>query len=179
MITREQLTEIGTITKAHGLHGEMAATMDIDAEDLAALRCVVLNVDGIFVPFFPSNARQRGSQAVLLTLDGVENDREAAALIGGTIYALRDDVAGFIDSEDDVDGVPADYFTGFTIIDKTTGQNIGTVTDVDDSTLNVLFIIKRPNGNTAHIPAAAELVNDIDHKRRVITMTIPGGLLDL
>ena len=176
MITREQLTEIGTITKAHGLHGEMAATMDIDADDLATLRCVVLNVDGIYVPFFVGQARQRGTQAVLLTLDGIDSDREAAQFAGSTVYALRNDVVHVVD---DVDDVPADYFTGFSIIDKATGQTIGTVSDVDDSTINVLFLVDRPDGTTAYVPAAAELVTDIDHEHRSITMALPNGLLDL
>lgn len=180
MITREQLTEIGSITKAHGLHGEMAATLDVDADLLLALRCIVLDMDGIFVPFFVGAARQRGTQAVLLSLDGVDSDRRAAQLTGRTVYALSDDLEQHIDADDgQLDEMPLDYFTGFTIVDDNTGDIVGVINDVDDTTINVLFIVSRPDGSVARVPAADELVTDVDTDRRIITMRLPGGLLDL
>jgi len=63
MIRRDELTPIGTIYKPHGINGEVTATFE-QGVDPESLRCIVLDRDGIFVPFFINSIRSRGSQAV-------------------------------------------------------------------------------------------------------------------
>ena len=56
--------------------------------------------------------------------------------------------------------------------------HLGEVTDVDTSTVNTLFIIDH-NGEELLIPAQEEFITDIDHEHRVITVSLPEGLLNL
>jgi 16S rRNA processing protein RimM len=76
MIVRDQLIAVGRFNKAHGVNGEVQATLDIDADLLPRLRCIVTDVDGIYVPFFIASHRSKGAQSVLLTIDGIDNERE-------------------------------------------------------------------------------------------------------
>lgn len=56
---------------------------------------------------------------------------------------------------------------------------MGTITDIEDSTENALFVINRPDGQPAYIPIADELIDEINPEERYIVMTLPEGILDL
>ena len=56
MILKEELTEIGRFGKPHGIQGEINATVDDDV-DVDAINRIVVNIDGIYVPFFIRSIR--------------------------------------------------------------------------------------------------------------------------
>ena len=64
---------------------------------------------------------------------------------------------------------------GFDLIEATTGQLVGRIAAIDDQTANVLFELE----DGTLIPAADDLVTEIDQKKRQIHMTLPDGLLSL
>ena len=55
---------------------------------------------------------------------------------------------------------------------------LGEVTDVDNSTINTLFIVDY-QGEELLIPAQEEFIVNIDQKHKVITVDLPEGLLAL
>lgn len=175
MITEEQITEIGRFNQPHGIKGEINAIIS-DGVDLDALSCIVLDVDGIFVPFFLSGVRQRGAQSYLVTVDGIENERKVSSIANKTIFALTEEVG--TDSEEDEDGYFAEDFIGFAIA-TTDGSLSGTITDVDDTTDNVLFIVTTNDGNTRLIPVAEEFFAEIDAEKQRIIVELPEGLLEI
>ena len=69
------------------------------------------------------------------------------------------------------------YFIGFTATDRTLGH-IGEIVDIDDSTMNTLFVVEN-NGEEILIPAQEELIADIDHDGHTITFDLPQGLISL
>ena len=178
MITSEELVTIGRYTRAHGVQGELSASLDVDVDVLNRFSCLVSAIDGINVPFFVDQCRSRGARAALLTIDGIDDDRKAATLVGKDIAVLKTEYLALSDDAD-CDAMPVEFFKGYTIVDDDSGTAIGTVADVDDTTANVLFIVDRPDGSTARIPAVDDLVVDIDDDSRTIVMTLPDGLLDL
>ena len=91
MITRDELIAIGHYNKPHGVAGELSATVDVDLEVLRGLSCLVSDIDGIFVPFFVNAIRPKSVDTMLLTIDGIENEKEAARLVNRDIYALKRD----------------------------------------------------------------------------------------
>ena len=93
-----------------------------------------------------------------------------------TIYALSEEVAE--EDSNDEDGFYAEDFIGFGISTDDGALN-GTITDVDDSTENVLFIVTADNGKTHLIPVAEELITEIDTDARHITVELPSGLLEI
>ncbi|MDE6309933.1 MAG: ribosome maturation factor RimM [Muribaculaceae bacterium] len=174
MITRQQLTEVGRTIKPHGINGEIAAAID-PILDLDTARCLVLDIDGIFVPFFVGSWRSRGSEAVLLNIDGVSDENAAKSLCGKAVYALNEDVHH--DGDDD-DGFYADDLQGYTIVDDNASV-IGTVVRVDTSTVNTLFEVERPDGSTVYVPVADEFILGINPQDGIIEMSLPEGLFDL
>lgn len=175
MIRRRDLLRVGETLKPHGIKGELSVDLD---EGLAPddLRCFILDIDGIFVPFFAVSTRPRGGALWLVRFDGVDNETEAAALAHHDIYALRDELPDSCD--DDSDEISLYDLEGFTLADSS-GATVGVIDSIDDSTANVLLTVEMPGGRCVLIPFAEELVAGLDVDRRVIEMDIPDGLVDL
>lgn len=167
------LTPAGEFNKPHGIKGEISASFD-PRVDIDALKCVVAEVNGLFVPFFIDGVRSRGADAVLLTIDGITDENEAKLLSRKPLYLLNGDAALAADDEDD--GFYAEDLVGFSALDEE-GAVIGKISGVDDATANVLFVIDRPDGSEALVPVADEFIDGIDPESATITLRLPDGLL--
>ena len=178
MITYDQLTRIGSLLKPHGIKGEIVAELDFDI-DLTQLSCIVLDMDGIFVPFFLESVRPRSSHSSLVLINDVMDENKAKELCGKEFYALSGDLdAEFMESLDD--GFFLSDLIGFTLIEKSLGE-IGEIIDFDDSTENCLLIIKpkREGESNIFIPLAPELITEVSEKDRVVEMDLPEGIIYL
>lgn len=172
MILPESISAIGTLGKPHGIKGEIVATLDYDI-DVTALRCIILDIDGIYVPFFVSAVRPKSAESVLLTIDGITDESQAAALSGKTLFALNEELG----EEDSDGGFYVEDLVGYTLYD-TGDSRIGVIEDVEDSTANTLLMV-RHDGEIVYVPVAEELITGWDSENRTLTMNLPEGLLDI
>ncbi len=176
MIKATELSDIGRTIKPHGINGEIAVTVDNDI-DLSTLKCIVFDIEGIFVPFFINSTRLRGSESVLISIDGIVNENQAAMLCPQTIYALNSD----IDKNNDDryhDGLYLSDLIGYTLFDSENNL-IGIISDFDDSTQNLLLTINGKNGKKLYIPIADDLIENIDYDNSRLNINIANGLLEL
>lgn len=190
MILRTELKEIGKLQRPHGINGEINVQSQLDADELASLRCVVLEIDGIFVPFFISASRPKSSHTSLLTIDGITSEAEAAKLCPAPLYALRDDIRRLEatdseneedseDEEDDEEGFYAEDLIGYTV-ESDDGLLRGEIVDLDDSTDNYLFIVRDQDGRRLMLPVAdGSMIDEVDTQRHHLLLSLPKGLLDL
>lgn len=176
MIAARELCAVGSVVKTHGIHGELNVVLEDPDVDLKAARCVLFDMDGLKVPFFVDSCRSRGPESVLLTLDGVDGDSAAARFAGKTLYVRREDLPGE-GTGDDAEGFYLEDLTGFAI--DCNGRRVGVVEDFDDSTANVLMLVRDSAGKILHIPAADEFFLGVDPDAKTITMNLPEGLLDI
>lgn len=177
MITQDEIVEIGQFVKPHGINGEITATFPdgFSDEEICEFSCIITCEDGIFVPFFISSARPKSSQSLLLSIDGVSSEMEARHFAGKTIYVKRDEIA-MDEDYDGEDGAYASDYIGYTITDDEQGL-IGEIADIDDSTENCLFIVRRTDGTEVLIPIAQEYITAIDTDTKTISMSLPIGLI--
>lgn len=175
MITKEEIVEIGKFQKTHALRGELNALLDIEGDYITDGHPLIVDIDGIYVPFYAESIRSKGSESYLIQLRGVDSQEKAQKFVNKEIYGRREDLVEYFDDPDME--VTAD-FVGFTVLDSRLGR-VGEITDVDDSTANVLFIVETPQGDTVYIPVAEEFIDAIDDDRRIIETSLPDGLVDL
>lgn len=183
MIKDSELTVAGRFNKPHGVCGEISASLLYDTLDLKALRCIVVKVDAINVPFFLTDVRPKGRESVLVSIDGFDSEKAVAAFSNKDFYALSAELPGALapdeaDGLDDPDGLYAADLAGFTLL-SADGSTVGVVDGLEDSTANVLFIVSRPDGSEVYVPVADELITALDPEARTITMDLPEGLLGL
>lgn len=175
MIADSDITAVGRVVKTHGTSGELNIELyNPDIMEPQASDCLIFNIDGINVPFFVKATRQRGGDRVLVTFDDIDTDIEAAKFAGKEVFAPTSALA-ILNGEDGGEFLTLDDLIGYDLYD-TDGTHVGKITDVDDSTENILFEVVRPDNSTVSVPAADELVTDLDIDNKKITMGLPSGL---
>ena len=169
MIRQEEVYKIGRLGKAHGVKGEVSFLFDDDIFDRVDADYLVLDIDGILVPFFMEEYRFRNDSVCLVKFCDIDTQQRAQELTGCDVYFPRT----LAEKADDVPSLAS--LVGFEIVDASNGKAIGNIAAIDDSTINLLFELE----DGALIPASDELIEDIDAEHRTITMNIPKGLLDI
>lgn len=173
MIRKESVYKIGRIGKPHGVDGEVSFHFDDDVFCRVDADYLVLDIDGILVPFFIDDYRFKGSETALVRFADIDTQERARNLTGCDVYFPREH------SDAAADTISWAAVVGFHVIDAASGKPVGEITGVDDSTINVLFCLVTPGGDDILVPASGELVADIDTEGRTITMRLPDGLLNI
>ena len=169
MIKQEEVYKIGRLGKSHGVRGEISFLFDDDVFDRVDADYLILDIDGILVPFFIEEYRFRSDATALMKFEGIASQERARELTGCDVYFPRNLAVG------DDDSISWSAIVGFNIIDASTNKSIGRISSIDDSTLNILFCLE--DGHL--IPASEDLITQIEQQARTITMHLPAGLLDL
>ena len=169
MIKQEEVYKIGRLGKAHGVKGEVSFQFDDDVFDRVDADYLVLDIDGILVPFFMEEYRFRNDTVCLVKFCDIDTQQRAQELTGCDVYFPR----ALAEEAEEVPSLAS--LVGFDIIDISNGKTIGRIAAIDDSTVNILFELE----DGTLIPASDELIKTIDGTSHTITMHLPEGLLDL
>ena len=169
MIREEEVYQIGKLGKTHGVKGEISFLFDDDVFDRVDADYLILKVEGIFVPFFIEEYRFRSDANAIVKFEDIDTQERARELTGCEVYFPRE----LADSDDNSLSWAA--IVGFSLIDAATGQSVGRIASIDDSTLNILFELE--DGKL--IPASEELITDVNKDNQTITINLPQGILDI
>ena len=172
MIRQEDVIKIGQFAKPHGVKGEIALVTQSDVLDESGSPYIICEIEGILVPFFIEEYRYKSDSVILLKLEDINDEIAASEFTGRDVYYPLDEMNG-----DDVGDVTWDNFIGYLVTDEVVGE-LGMITDVDESTLNVLIKIDH-QGVELLIPAVEELIIAIDSEKKQMKVSLPEGLLDL
>lgn len=173
MIKTEDVFKIGQFAKPHGIKGEISLVTNSDVFDDAEDPYIVCDMDGILVPFFVEEYRYKTDTVTLLKLENVDSEQAAREFVNKEVYYPLDAV----DASDLVGDMTWDSFIGYSVVDEIHGE-VGTITDVDETTINVLLQIDH-NGEELLLPAVEELILSADHENKKLCVSLPEGLLDL
>ena len=169
MIKREDVYKIGRLGKAHGVKGEVSFQFDDDIFDTTDADYLILEIDGILVPFFMEEYRFRSDSLALVKFCDVDTQQRASELTGCDVYFPRT-------LEEESEGqLSLSSLVGFDIVEASNSKVVGKIAAIDDTTQNILFELE--DGRL--IPASDELITNIDTNRQQIIMQIPTGLLSL
>ncbi len=178
MIPSDSLQDMGYVIKPHGVRGEMSVFLEEPYALPENPQFFFFNIEGLMVPFEVAAFRMRGSQGALITFEDIDSDTAAAAFSGKNLYFPKDQLIDFEDEDsEDEDGFFLKDVIGYQA--KRGDQILGTVTDYNDSTANILFIITTPEGTELLVPVAEEFISDIDTDNKIIDFDIPDGLINL
>lgn len=169
MIKAEDVYKIGRIGKAHGIKGEVSLQFDDDIFDRVDADYLVLDVDGILVPFYMEEYRFRNDSVCLVKFCDIDTQQRAAELTGCDVYFPR----ALAEEADEMPSLAS--LVGFDIVEAKGNGRVGTIAAIDDQTANILFELE----DGTLIPANDDLITDIDWEGKRITMNIPKGLLEL
>ncbi len=172
MIRKEEVYKIGIFNKPHGIHGELSFTFTDDIFDRVEAEYLICLLDGILVPFFLEEYRFRSETTALVKLEGVDTAERARMFTNIEVYFPAKHA-----EDAETDELSWDFFVGFRMEEIHHGK-LGEVIEVDNSTINTLFVVDY-KGEELLIPAQEDFIVNIDQKHKVITVDLPEGLLSL
>lgn len=174
MIREDEVLKIGKFIKPHGIKGEIAFAFDNDIFDRVDCPYLICSIDNIFVPFFVKSYRFKGSDTALILFEDIESEIQAKRFSGLSVYFPRK----YFDENEEVE-LTLNYFIDFIVVDKQLGE-IGVITDIDESTINTLFLLKsKGNGDDIIIPASDDFITNIDPEKKILHVDLPVGLVDI
>ena len=169
MINEQDVYKIGQIGRTHGVKGEVTFQFTDDVFDRVEADYLVLEVEGLLVPFFMEEYRFRSDTLCLVKFCNVDTQQRASELTGCDVYFPR-----ALAAEADA-SLSLASLVGYAIVQAGSGKLVGTIAAIDDQTQNILF--ETDDGTL--IPANDDLIEDIDLGSQQITMNIPEGLVDI
>ena len=172
MIELSEVQRIGQIVKPHGVGGEMAVSVPASLNWTDDLDCLVCSMDGILVPFFVESIREKSSTTILVKFEGYDTVEATSRFMGVTVYMPLRFVADGDDEEPSWSS-----FLDWKIVDSN-AETLGAVHAVDDSTPNILFLV-RDGERERIIPANADWITKVDRKNRTLFYKLPEGLAEL
>lgn len=175
MILEEELYPVGKFQKTHALKGELNMISEIDIDYFLEGHPLIVNNDGIFVPYYADTIRKKGNTSYLIKIDGIESETLASNLVNKEIYILKKDAEELIDKDVFLSGGLISY----KIIDDSNDKTIGVIDFIDDSTVNELFIVKDEQGNELMLPANEDFIKEINEEEKIIRMILPEGLMTI
>ena len=173
MIKKEEVYKIGLFNKAHGIHGELQFTFTDDIFDRVDCDYLICLLDGIFVPFFIEEYRFRSDSTALVKLEGIDTAERARMFTNVEVYFPVKHAEEAEDGE-----LSWNFFVGFRMEDVRHGE-LGEVVEVDTTTVNTLFVVEQEDGEELLIPAQEEFIVEINQEKKLITVELPEGLLNL
>ena len=170
MIQENEVILLGTCTRTHGRRGELHIISDNDLLSIADdPQFVLFRLNEILTPFRLTEWREKGANAYIVSLDGVDTEEQAQRLCGNRVYLLRRDLT----DNPDEPLITWQDLIGYEVIDDETGS-LGQIKSVDDSTLNNLFLLE----NDVVIPAHEDFITSIDSAAHQLHVSLPAGLLE-
>ena len=169
MIRQEEVYKIGRLGKAHGVKGEVSFQFDDDIFDRVDADYLVLDIDGILVPFFMEEYRFRSDTVCLVKFCNVDTQQRAQELMGCDVFFPR----AMAEEGDDMPSLS--MLVGYEIVNNANGRTVGQIVAIDDSTVNILFELE----DGMLIPANDDLIEAIDTEKQQIKMNLPSGLLEI
>lgn len=168
MIRLEEIAPIGVFGKTHGIKGEINLELNIDF-DLEDTPYIIVDIDGIFVPFFIEDYRYKNDSVALVLFEDINTEERIRPFFGKKAYVKKEAL-----NENENDEMSINYYVGFTMLTPQR-QVIGQIVEIDDSTANVLFVLN----NDVLVPVGAIEVLDLDAEKHTMIVEVPEGLLEV
>lgn len=169
MITDKEVILLGTCARTHGKKGDLQVNFENDLlPDADGVEFVVLRMDNILTPFRLLDWREKGAESYIISLSDVDTEEKAQRLCGKQVYLLRRDLTENPDEE----LLTWDDLVGYEVIDDEMG-GLGKIAEVDDSTMNTLFILE----SDAVIPAHEDFITEIDSEAEKLYVSLPAGIV--
>lgn len=172
MISEKDILQVGRTQKPYGIKGEIivlfhkAEYAELDSE------YYFLEIEGLPVPFFVEEFTFSNNVSARVKFADVNDEKSASRYVNLDVYLPREQVI----LSQEPDRGDWNWFVGYTIVDQH-GVNLGIIEEVDDSTQNILFIVKSDEREHL-IPATDDFIAAIDEENKIIEMYLPEGLTD-
>ena len=175
MIKISDISLVGKFQRTHALKGELNMIIDIDPDYFLEGNPMIVDYDGIYVPYYVESLRPKGSTSYLVKLAGINSEKEASSFVNKDIYIEKEDALQF---KEELSESPH-YLIGFNVFDINQGKAIGIIDDLLDIKSNLILCINTNDNEELLIPFNKDFIKEIDDIQKTLKMDLPDGLIDI
>lgn len=163
---------LGKILKSHGFEGEVSVGLEKAFEgNVPDMESVFLEIEGKQVPFIISSCEIIDNTLIRLIFDGYNSFEKIKGFTGCSVFLTTSQEVVSPDKD-------LHLIKGYKI--NTPGKRfVGTVLEVIENPGQLLLNIQDKRGREILIPFHDDLITGLDNKKKVITMELPEGLLEI
>ncbi len=165
----EDCFKIGYVVKPHGLKGEVTVILT-EPLDLNDVKSLFADINGALVPYFIERLSDRGDK-VFVKLDEVDGPDQAAALKGKSLYIPKKERPSLLRGQ-----FYDDEVVGFNVVDRLKGP-LGSIREVLAMGPNRFLALSGPR--EVLIPIQGPFIQSVNKSKRIITVDLPDGFLDI
>jgi 16S rRNA processing protein RimM len=173
MIDLSDCLVLGTLTKTHGIRGQVILRYNnLDFDDIIKMESVFIEIDGLPVPFFIDEYTERNKESLILTLEDIDSENKAKILIDNRVFVR----SSSIKKTRVLLNQPKSYL-GYKVVDNQFGE-LGILKEVLEIYQNPLYKIMDGKKEIL-LPIQPEFILKIDIKSKTILVNTPPGLTNL
>jgi 16S rRNA processing protein RimM len=168
----DQLIKIGHLAAAHGIEGLLVLQHNLGRKsDLAGVEAFFVETqEGRFLPYFLSEVKARNASESLVRVEGITTREKALALLKKGVW-LETPIAQRLANK----STPI-ALLGYVVVDQ--GKTLGPVLEVIEQPAQILLRLEI-DGKEVLAPLHEGTLEGIDHRKRLIKLSLPEGLLDI
>jgi 16S rRNA processing protein RimM len=173
MIDLNDCIEFGQITKSHGVKGEVIVKFagNFGFDDIIRMEQVFFIIDGLPVPFFISDYYEKPPDSIIIKYDDIDNEDKAREFVNTFLYIAKSCIK-------QPDFSPSNKIrAGYHVIDLQTGF-LGIIQGITGTEENPVLIVDKDKKEIL-IPANADYILSVNHRKKEVKVNVPQGLLNL
>jgi len=170
--TPSNYISIGKIAGTHGIKGDVVLKHALGKKSgLKSLKAIFIKDKiGSFLPWFLESAQVKNDTETYLRLEGIQTAEAARIIVQKEVWLTQ------ADFEKHAAKTAAISFIGYTINDN--GTSLGTIEEIIEQPHQVLCRLHIEDKEVL-IPLHEETLQQVDHKTKIVYVTLPDGLLDI
>jgi 16S rRNA processing protein RimM len=173
MIDLANCIAIGTIIKTHGIKGQVVLRLiHFKLDEIKSFEPVYLEIDGLPVPFFIVDYFPKDQNTVILGFEDFTTNEDLEELMDAKVYIPLKNLRSEAKITDTFKSL-----SGYEVRDSIHGK-LGLIAEIIESDHNPLLRVVDKKREVL-IPLQPAFINDIDHSKKIVSVQVPDGLLDL
>ena len=168
----EDLIHIGKIVAPHGIAGQViiehALGKSISFKGVEVL--FVEQTKNSFIPYFIQSASAKTDTLTHVHFEGMKNREATAIVVSKKVWVPQEAFQKLVEKNAPL------ALLGFMV--QEAGKPLGVIKEVIEQPHQLLVTIDY-NGQEAYIPLHEETLKAVNHAKKLVTVELPEGLLDL
>lgn len=170
-MTIDSCFKLGQIQKAHGFKGEVLIHLQVkNPGDYKDLESVFVEINQKLIPFFIDNLKLTTAGKAIVKFEDINDEAGIKKLVGHPVYIPLEEMTEEEESN-------LNILIGYHVSDKNLGK-LGKITEVYIMPGQELLAMEWKEKEVL-IPANDAILLKADHKKRILQVDLPDGLVDL
>lgn len=172
MISINEVTKIGYITKTRGLKGEIQVYFDFSDYEEVDFEVLFIEIDKKLVPFFVESAQIHQNSTGYFFLEDIDHIDKAQALVKKSVYLQNDKMP--VREEGDF---YINDLKGYVVHDKAHGE-LGEIIEINEFPQQDIAVVQY-HGKELLFPLNENFIVEINEEEGILEVDLPDGLIDV